>query len=105
MCNCTLSFVGFALPTPQGSSVEDAIAMSMCVSTKTVALGIPIISAVYGGNEKAGLFSLPLIIYHAEQILIGAVGGAGVWVLLCGCVVGLRGAMTDGELLPPLRMP
>lgn len=48
--------------------------MSMCVSTKTVALGIPIISAVYGSNKKAGLYALPLIIYHAEQILIGARG-------------------------------
>ena len=44
----------------------------MCVGTKTVALGIPIIQAVYEHNPAAGLLSLPLIIYHAEQILLGS---------------------------------
>jgi len=50
----------------------DAVAVAMCVGTKTVALGIPIIQAVYEHNPAAGLLSLPLIIYHAEQILMGS---------------------------------
>ena len=54
------------------ASDEDAVAVAMCVGTKTVALGIPIIQAVYEHNPAAGLLSLPLIIYHAEQILLGS---------------------------------
>ena len=54
------------------ASDADAIAVSMCAGTKTVALGIPIIQAVYEHNPAAGLLSLPLIIYHAEQILLGS---------------------------------
>lgn len=54
------------------ASDADAVAVAMCVGTKTVALGIPIIQAVYEHNPAAGLLSLPLIIYHAEQILLGS---------------------------------
>jgi predicted Na+-dependent transporter len=54
------------------ASDADAVAVAMCVGTKTVALGIPIIQAVYELNPAAGLLSLPLIIYHAEQILLGS---------------------------------
>jgi sodium/bile acid cotransporter 7 len=54
------------------ASDRDAIAVAMCAGTKTVALGIPIIQAVYADNKAAGLLSLPLIIYHAEQILFGS---------------------------------
>jgi predicted Na+-dependent transporter len=54
------------------ASDADAVAVAMCVGTKTVALGIPIIQAVYENNPAAGLLSLPLIIYHAEQILLGS---------------------------------
>jgi predicted Na+-dependent transporter len=54
------------------ASDADAVAVAMCAATKTVALGIPIIQAVYEDNPAAGLLSLPLIIYHAEQILFGS---------------------------------
>ena len=53
------------------ASEADAIAMAMCAGTKTVALGIPIITAVFAHNPQQGIISLPLIIYHAEQILLG----------------------------------
>jgi len=61
----------------------DAVAISMCAGTKTVALGIPIINAVYEGHPGAGLLALPLLIYHAEQILVGSILAArlGEWVL------------------------
>lgn len=51
---------------------RDAVAVAMVAGTKTVALGIPIISAAFAGNPKIGLLSLPLICYHAEQILFGS---------------------------------
>ena len=53
------------------ASEADAVAMAMCAGTKTVALGIPIITAVFAHNPQQGIISLPLIIYHAEQILLG----------------------------------
>ncbi len=64
---------------------QDAVAVAMCAGTKTVALGIPIISAVYESRPEAGLLSLPLIIYHAEQILVGSLITAPLkrWVRRC----------------------
>lgn len=52
---------------------EAAIAAAMVAGTKTVALGIPIINACFSGNPHVGLLSLPLICYHAEQILFGSI--------------------------------
>lgn len=50
----------------------DAVALTMCGATKTLALGMPLISVLYGKNANAGVLSLPLLIYHATQILIGS---------------------------------
>ena len=44
----------------------------MCAATKTVALGVPILQVIYGGNPNIGLYSTPLLIYHAEQLVAGA---------------------------------
>jgi solute carrier family 10 (sodium/bile acid cotransporter), member 7 len=53
------------------ASEADAVAMAMVAGTKTVALGIPIITAIFAHAPQQGLLSLPLIMYHAEQILLG----------------------------------
>lgn len=58
-----------ALKTNRG----DAIAVAMCAATKTVALGIPLISVIYASSPKAGILAVPLLMYHALQILLGAV--------------------------------
>lgn len=71
-----LTFFALLLPAPARllrASERDAVAVAMCAGTKTVALGIPIITALYEGNPAVGLLSLPLIIYHALQILFGSV--------------------------------
>ncbi|CAF1211164.1 unnamed protein product [Adineta steineri] len=56
-------------------SREDTIAIMFCAATKTVAKGVPLISAVNSANNQslAGLFSLPLILYHVEQLILGAI--------------------------------
>lgn len=80
MGGCYVAFTAGALLLPLWpplgrllrASDADAIALSMCVGTKSVALGIPIITAVYAHNPAVGLLSLPLIIYHALQILMGS---------------------------------
>ena len=55
-------------------SKGDTIALIFCGATKTLAMGIPLINALYGStNERSvGLLSLPLIIYHVQQLLFGA---------------------------------
>mmetsp|Transcript_28619 Transcript_28619/g.33265 ORF Transcript_28619/g.33265 Transcript_28619/m.33265 type:complete len:419 (+) Transcript_28619:142-1398(+) len=40
-------------------------------STKTAALGIPLISAIYEDHPKLGIFSLPLLIWYPAQLIIG----------------------------------
>jgi sodium/bile acid cotransporter 7 len=50
----------------------DAVAVTICGATKTLALGIPVISVVYGGDPDAGLLIVPLITYHAVQIILGS---------------------------------
>lgn len=56
-------------------SEKDTIPIMFCGSTKTLAMGISLINALYGNNNQSinGLFSLPLIIYHAEQLIMGAI--------------------------------
>ena len=39
---------------------------------KTVAMGIPLIKAIYYGNPKMGLYILPLLIWHPIQLLVGS---------------------------------
>ena len=55
------------------SQHPDAVAVAMCGATKTLALGMPLISVIYAGNPSAGILALPLIVYHASQILQGNV--------------------------------
>jgi predicted Na+-dependent transporter len=38
---------------------------------KTVAVGIPLINAIYENNPSVGLFTLPLLIWHPMQLVIG----------------------------------
>lgn len=52
-------------------SKPDAVAVVICGSTKTVAMGVPLISVMYKQVPYAGLLALPLIGYHALQVLLG----------------------------------
>ena len=40
-------------------------------STKTAALGIPLISAIYEDSPKLGIYTLPLLIWYLAQLIIG----------------------------------
>ncbi|CAF4421271.1 unnamed protein product, partial [Adineta steineri] len=64
------------LPIPYWQfSEKDTVAIMFCGATKTLAMGIPLINALYGNSNKdlSGILSLPLIIYHVEQLIIGAI--------------------------------
>ena len=38
---------------------------------KTIAMGIPLIQAIYDGNPAIGLYTLPLLIWHPMQLIVG----------------------------------
>uniref|UniRef100_A0A7S3VCT1 Sodium/bile acid cotransporter n=1 Tax=Chaetoceros debilis TaxID=122233 RepID=A0A7S3VCT1_9STRA len=44
-------------------------------STKTAALGIPLISAIYEDHPKLGIYTLPLLIWYPSQLIIGTMLG------------------------------
>ena len=39
---------------------------------KTVAMGLPLIKAIYEDSPKLGMYVLPLLIWHPMQLLIGS---------------------------------
>ena len=39
---------------------------------KTVAMGVPLINAIYEDNPAVGLYTLPLLIWHPMQLVIGS---------------------------------
>lgn len=39
---------------------------------KTVAMGIPLINALYSTNPEIGLYTLPLLIWHPMQLILGS---------------------------------
>jgi len=53
-----------------GFKRKDVVAIVMCGSTKTVALGIPMINVIFAGSKDIGIISLPLLIYHSEQVCL-----------------------------------
>lgn len=58
-------------------SVEktEAISICFCAPAKTQALGIPLIAAMYtsADDQTRALIQVPMILYTAEQILVGQV--------------------------------
>jgi sodium/bile acid cotransporter 7 len=38
---------------------------------KTVAMGVPLISAIYQGNPLVGLYTLPVLVWHPMQLVLG----------------------------------
>ncbi|WIA18481.1 hypothetical protein OEZ85_009936 [Tetradesmus obliquus] len=50
-----------------GGSRADVVAVVICGSMKTVALGVPLINVMYKDVPYAGILAMPLIIYHALQ--------------------------------------
>jgi sodium/bile acid cotransporter 7 len=61
-----------------GFSVEDRIAAVFCGSKKTLASGVPMAQIMFGESPELGLILLPIMIYHAMQLLICGVL-AGRW--------------------------
>ena len=39
---------------------------------KTVAMGVPLIDAIYGDDSNKGLYLLPLLVWHPTQLIVGS---------------------------------
>ena len=39
---------------------------------KSVAIGVPLINAIFDGNPQVGFYTLPLLIWHPMQLVIGS---------------------------------
>lgn len=65
----------FAFSTRMGStfSPSDTVAIVFCSTHKSLTLGIPMLKIVFAGYEHLSLISVPLLIYHPAQILLGSV--------------------------------
>ncbi|XP_008434246.1 sodium/bile acid cotransporter 7 isoform X1 [Poecilia reticulata] len=65
----------FAFSTRSGSgfSPADTVAIMFCSTHKSLTLGIPMLKIVFSGYQHLSLISVPLLIYHPAQILLGSV--------------------------------
>jgi sodium/bile acid cotransporter 7 len=75
-CTLYLFFFGFAYVFFGQKCLnlrrKNMVAACFCAGHKTVAMGLPIISIIYEGRPDIGLISLPLLIYHPSQLVIGS---------------------------------
>lgn len=64
----------FALSTRKNSGFTpaDTVAIVFCSTHKSLTLGIPMLKIVFEGYEHLSLISVPLLIYHPAQILLGS---------------------------------
>ncbi|XP_066991427.1 sodium/bile acid cotransporter 7-B isoform X2 [Anabrus simplex] len=68
MMLCLIFFVGTRMNI---YSPQDVIAILFCSTHKSLALGIPILRALYSGYEHLPTISLPLLVYYPTQIILG----------------------------------
>ncbi|XP_072477289.1 sodium/bile acid cotransporter 7 isoform X3 [Notamacropus eugenii] len=55
-----------------GFTPADTVAIIFCSTHKSLTLGIPMLKIVFAGHEHLSLISVPLLIYHPAQILLGS---------------------------------
>ncbi|XP_062372842.1 sodium/bile acid cotransporter 7 [Sardina pilchardus] len=56
-----------------GFTPADTVAIIFCATHKSLTLGIPMLKIVFAGDENLSLVSVPLLVYHPAQILLGSV--------------------------------
>ncbi|XP_023589343.1 sodium/bile acid cotransporter 7 isoform X3 [Trichechus manatus latirostris] len=67
-----LTFI-FSTRSNSGFTPADTVAIIFCSTHKSLTLGIPMLKIVFAGHEHLSLISVPLLIYHPAQILLGSV--------------------------------
>lgn len=48
------------------------VAMTVVATQKTAALGIPMLTVLFSGDPRLGLYTLPLLIWHPTQMLVAS---------------------------------
>ncbi|XP_016045838.1 sodium/bile acid cotransporter 7 isoform X2 [Erinaceus europaeus] len=67
-----LTFI-FSTRNNSGFTPADTVAIIFCSTHKSLTLGIPMLKIVFAGHKHLSLISVPLLIYHPVQILLGSV--------------------------------
>uniref|UniRef100_G1MXJ2 Solute carrier family 10 member 7 n=1 Tax=Meleagris gallopavo TaxID=9103 RepID=G1MXJ2_MELGA len=62
----------FSTRNDSGFTPADTVAIIFCSTHKSLTLGIPMLKIVFAGYEHLSLISVPLLIYHPAQILLGS---------------------------------
>lgn len=62
------AYLGFLFPEERELRVMGVYG---CVH-KTVAMGIPLLEAMFSGNSNLGMYTLPLLIWHPAQLVMGS---------------------------------
>ncbi|NP_001026302.1 sodium/bile acid cotransporter 7 [Gallus gallus] len=62
----------FSTRSNSGFTPADTVAIIFCSTHKSLTLGIPMLKIVFAGYEHLSLISVPLLIYHPAQILLGS---------------------------------
>ncbi|XP_059482646.1 sodium/bile acid cotransporter 7-like [Neocloeon triangulifer] len=57
-------------------SPSDVVAILFCSTHKSLTLGIPMLRILFGGYAHLSQISLPLLVYHPTQILLGSIVAA-----------------------------
>lgn len=84
---CCLLMLTFSLATTRDSpfTSADTVAIMFCSTHKSLTLGIPMLKIVFSGYSYLSLISIPLLIYHPVQILLGGllVPVVKAWMISC----------------------
>lgn len=84
---CCLLILTFSLATTRDSpfTSADTVAIMFCSTHKSLTLGIPMLKIVFSGYSYLSLISIPLLIYHPVQILLGGllVPVVKAWMISC----------------------
>ena len=54
-----------------GLKRDEVICVLFCSTHKSLTLGIPMLSAMFGDSREGVLYAVPLLVYHPMQILLG----------------------------------
>ncbi|EDO46325.1 predicted protein [Nematostella vectensis] len=75
LLQCCLLLLTFTVSQFKGLSFTpaDTVAIMFCSTHKSLTLGIPMLKIVFAGYKYLSLISIPLLIYHPTQILLGGV--------------------------------
>uniref|UniRef100_A0A7S3YZI6 Sodium/bile acid cotransporter n=1 Tax=Lotharella globosa TaxID=91324 RepID=A0A7S3YZI6_9EUKA len=69
---CSNMFLVKNICAAQGMKRTDAVAAMFCAVHKSLTLGMPITGIVFEGDPKLAVITIPLLVYHPMQILLGS---------------------------------